>query len=434
MAADGSRGQRAGSCLGLPEARAWLSHDRRGRGEEGRRHQRGRPWPPGRPAWTTCAARSPRLAQRCLLSPRPPVCSGPSEGRENVAGAPESRPSASWPVASLAAWWPCHGLPAQAPRGPAGHTLGQARCSQHRCRNRRGLTRGRWVGRSFSHTPCPGPEGNGAPGSSGASSLGPDSALSPPSCWAWHGSGRGPRIPSAPRHPPAGRVPRSSTADPQVRHDSAPVGEGPPLHPLPQLARGGHAGQERPSAPTSRAREQAVHQHHTGQLPWPSVRKWPPPGPPKPWHPHARELRRCAPGLTSRRALWSGVGEGHRVRPPARGSGIKAGPHPWVALAVAILVSHPRVCSWPDRLGPARAWQGHRAASRATITSPSPHPIPQLGVLTWDRKALGAFGVTGPAPTPARNEPRPFTCCTQRPRQPMPACWTAPRRPLQALP
>lgn len=85
----------------------------------------------------------------------------------------------------------------------------------------------------------------------------------------------------------------------------------------------------------------------------------------------------------------------------------------------------------PYRLGPTRAWQGDWAASRAPVTSLSPHPIPQLGVLRWDREALGTFGVTRPAPTPTRNEPRPFTCCTQRPHASLPA---APCRPPQAPP
>lgn len=126
---------------------------------------------------------------------------------------------------------------------------------------------------------------------------------------------------------------------------------------------------------------------------------------------------RCddAPRDSCLRGALERVGEGHSVRPPARDSGIRAGPHPWVALPPSILVSHPRVCSCPDRLGPASAWQGNRAASRATVTSPSLHPIPQLGVLMWDKKALGAFGAAGPAPTPARNEPRPSTCGTQTP-------------------
>lgn len=157
---------------------------------------------------------SPRLAQRRLLSPRPAVCSGPSEGHEDSLSSRER----ALRIPALRIPWPCL-RPAGpgAPRplgplpGPAGHTLGRAWCSQHRCRNRPGPDTGQEGGAQFLPHPTPwarGERGRGAPEASGASSLRPDSALRPPSCWAWaeqhprpgpawawRGSGRGPGVP-----------------------------------------------------------------------------------------------------------------------------------------------------------------------------------------------------------------------------------------------
>lgn len=107
---------------------------------------------------------SPRLARRRLLSPRPAVCSGPSEGHEDSLSSRER--ALRIPAGGLAC-----ALLAQAPRGPSAPSpappatpWAELGVPSTGAETGRGLTRGRRAGRSFSHTPRPGPEGNGGGG------------------------------------------------------------------------------------------------------------------------------------------------------------------------------------------------------------------------------------------------------------------------------
>lgn len=210
-----------------------------------------------------------------------------------MAGAPGSAPLRPgwWPRAQPAG-------PGAPPATPWAEPVFPVFPARWRCRNQRGLT-----GRAGQFLPRPTPRGLGGPLPSGQTQLTtrPPPARAP-CCSA---EALGPRVHP---HPPA-RVPRSSRPDPRMRRDSAPVGgRSPLLPPSASTARGGCSGLGGEAAPAR---------------------------PPKALAPHAHEVRRCTPDSLPPhpgRALWSGVAEGRRVRPPARGSGTRAGPRPWVVL------------------------------------------------------------------------------------------------------